>query len=86
MKRSLLTAAQAAGICDDGRSDDKGVEPEGLQAFTWNGTAYLAIANETSNTTTLYAMAPVPEPQTHALLLAGLGLAGAVARRRRDRR
>lgn len=30
-------------------------------------------------------MAPVPEPETHALLLAGLGLIGAVARRRMAR-
>jgi hypothetical protein len=27
--------------------------------------------------------APIPEPETYAMLLAGLGLIGAVARRRR---
>jgi DNA-binding beta-propeller fold protein YncE len=130
----LDARAIAAGIYDDNRSDDKGVEPEGvalftlggrtlafiglerttkgavavydvtdpnavsfvdfivtngdlapegLQAFMWNGTAYLAIANEVSNTTSVYAMAPVPEPQTYALLLAGLGLLGGAVRRRR---
>lgn len=130
----LDARAIAAGIYDDNRSDDKGVEPEGvalfelngrtlafiglerttkgavavydvtdpanasfvdfivtdgdlapegLQAFMWNGIAYLAIANEVSNTTSVYAMAPVPEPESYALLLAGLGLFGFTARRRR---
>jgi hypothetical protein len=130
----LDARAIAAGIYDDNRSDDKGVEPEGvalfelggrtlafiglerttkgavaiydvtdpanvsfvdfivtngdlapegLQAFMWNGTAYLAIANEVSNTTSVYAMAPVPEPETYALMLAGLGLLGGAVRRRR---
>ncbi|WP_348697750.1 choice-of-anchor A family protein [Duganella fentianensis] len=31
-----------------------------------------------------YVAAPVPEPETYAMLLAGLGLVGAVARRRRQ--
>jgi hypothetical protein len=30
-------------------------------------------------------LAPVPEPETYALLLAGLGLMGAVARRRQSK-
>ncbi|CAN4276129.1 PEP-CTERM protein-sorting domain [Methylophilaceae bacterium] len=58
------------------------VAPEGLEAFTINGISYLAIANEVSNTTTLYSLAPVPEPETYALLIAGLGLVGFSARRR----
>lgn len=32
-----------------------------------------------------YALAPVPEPQTYALMLVGLGALGAVARRRKGR-
>lgn len=32
----------------------------------------------------IYQTAPVPEPETYAMLLAGLGLMGAVARRRRQ--
>jgi hypothetical protein len=59
------------------------VSPEGLKAFSKDGKYYLAIANEVSNTTTLYSLTPVPEPETYALMLAGLGLVGWMARRRR---
>ena len=53
-----------------------------MKAFFMDGKYYLAIANEVSNTTTLYSMAPVPEAQTYAMLLAGLGLVGFAARRK----
>ena len=60
--------------------------PEGLKGFTIGGISYLAIANEVSNTTTLYQLtAAVPEPETYAMLLAGLGLVGFMARRRKAR-
>lgn len=59
--------------------------PEGLEAFEFNGKSYLAIANEVSNTTTLYSITPVPEPETYAMLLAGFGLLGFTARRRKSR-
>jgi DNA-binding beta-propeller fold protein YncE len=126
--------AIARGIYDDGRSDDKGVEPEGvelvfigdrtyaliglerttkgavaiydvtnpanasfvdmlvtdgdiapegLEGFVMGGKHYLAISNEVSRTTTAYSLAPVPEPETYAMLLAGLGLLGFTARRRK---
>ncbi|MBA2659922.1 MAG: FxDxF family PEP-CTERM protein [Nitrosospira sp.] len=47
----------------------------------FNGGTYL-----TSNTTGFYAMAvsSVPEPETYAMLLAGLGLVSLVARRRKQ--
>jgi hypothetical protein len=131
----LDAEAIARGIYDDGRSDDKGVEPEGvdlmaiggrtyafiglerttqaavavyditdpanasfvdmivtdgdvspegLKVFSAGGQYYLAIANEVSNTTSLYSLAPVPEPETYAMLLAGLGLVGWAARHRRN--
>jgi len=129
--------AIAAGIYDDGRSRDKGVEPEGvellaigdrtfafiglerttkgavavfditdpantsfvqmlvsdgdlapegLKGYALNGHYYLAFSSEGSNTTSVYQLAamPVPEPETYALMLAGLGLL-AVAKRRRAR-
>ncbi len=61
---------------------DGDLAPEGLEGFMFGGNYYLAIANETSNTTTLYSLAPVPEPETYALLIAGLGLVGFSAKRR----
>lgn len=63
---------------------DGDVSPEGLKGFVMGGKHYLAIANEVSNTTSVYSLAPVPEPETYAMLLAGMGLLGAAARRRRQ--
>jgi DNA-binding beta-propeller fold protein YncE len=61
--------------------------PEGLKGFTMDGMHYLAVASEGSGSdgagTTVFALAPVPEPSTYALLLGGLGVIGAMARRRK---
>jgi hypothetical protein len=61
--------------------------PEGLAAFELDGATYLAVANEGADGlnpgTALWQLTPVPEPGTWALLLAGLGVVGAVAVRRR---
>lgn len=65
---------------------DGDVAPEGIKGFSVGGLDYLAIANEVSNTTTVYQLAAVPEPETYAMLLAGLGLVGFMARRRNAQR
>ena len=64
---------------------DGDVSPEGLITFRANGQAYVAIANEVSGTTTAYAIgSPVPEPETYALVLAGLAVVAGVRRRERQ--
>lgn len=68
---------------------DGQIRPEGLKGFTMDGTYYLAIASEGGDGgvgagTALFALAPVPEPSTYAMLLGGLGFVGWLARRRRS--
>lgn len=50
------------------------IAPEGLEGFTMDGV---------NAGTALFALAPVPEPGTYAMLPGGLGLAGLMARRRK---
>lgn len=60
--------------------------PEGLVAFSMDGIAYLAVANEGADGvnagTALWQLTPVPEPGTWAMLLAGLAVVAGLARRR----
>ncbi|MEW6120432.1 MAG: choice-of-anchor I family protein [Pseudomonadota bacterium] len=80
-----ITDPATASFVDMIVSTTGDVSPEGLKAFSMGGQTYLAIANEVSNTTSLYSLAPVPEPETWAMLLAGLGLVGFMARRKARR-
>ncbi|MBL8337109.1 MAG: PEP-CTERM sorting domain-containing protein [Rhodoferax sp.] len=69
---------------------------DGLGSFARSGYLSLTVVNDTANVltgglqlstsanvySTVAFAAPVPEPQGYALLVAGLGLVGAFARRR----
>jgi len=57
------------------------------QALTSGGNAKYGtdiLMDGYAKVTYTYTIAPVPEPETYAMLLAGLGLMGAVARRRKS--
>lgn len=62
------------------------IAPEGMKGFTMDGVHYLAVSAEGADGvgagTALFALAPVPEPSTYAMLLGGLGLVGWMARRK----
>jgi DNA-binding beta-propeller fold protein YncE len=68
-------------------TDTTETRPEVMHAFQMDGMYYLAVANEGSNASTfgtsLFALAPVPEPGTWALMAGGLGLVAWQAQRRR---
>ena len=55
-------------------------------ATTTSSTLHFASLQESAGGIALdnISVTPVPEPETYAMLLAGLGLMGAVARRRRQ--
>ncbi|HEY9192970.1 MAG TPA: PEP-CTERM sorting domain-containing protein, partial [Methyloversatilis sp.] len=61
---------------------DGDMAPEGLKGYALDGMYYLAYSNEVSNTTSVFQLAPVPEPETYAMMLAGIGLISLAARRR----
>ncbi len=54
-------------------------QPSVYEALAWNGQPFQATLDMSGN---LY-LAPVPEAETYALMLAGLGLVGWMARRRK---
>ncbi len=69
-----------------------GFDQTNLRVFHWTGTEWEnlgGVVDSTNNTITVttnslspFAVAAVPEPETYALMLAGLGLVGWAARRR----
>ena len=65
---SLQNIAQFAGLYDDGRSDDKGVEPESVVVFEYNSRFY-AVGSLERTTAGAKTGAP-PDPVTEGGLLA----------------
>ncbi|UCV18469.1 SdiA-regulated domain-containing protein [Ferribacterium limneticum] len=66
--------------------DLSGVTNQAIEGVTVDekGTIYLVAEDSGMPNSKLFVLtAPVPEPETYAMLLAGLGLLGAVARRRK---
>lgn len=61
---------------------DGDISPEGLIAFGDGSGYFLAVANEVSDTTSLFRLNFVPEPGGLFLALSGLGLIGFTSRRR----
>ena len=99
LERTLKSAVAAFDITDPSNSvyltmlvSDGEQAPEGLKGYEQNGKYYLAWSSEggdfgPGNRTTVFELATVnaavPEPETYALLLAGAGVLGAMARRRK---
>ncbi len=76
-KNDLETRAIAAGLYDDGRSDDKGVEPEGVSIFSANGRTFAAIGLErtTRSAVALYDVTNPAAPTFEGWAETGAGTA-----------
>jgi len=59
-----------------------GINGAGIYVLTFVAFDALNNASTTSSTLTLSDVAPVPEPETYAMMLAGLGLLGFMRRRK----
>lgn len=74
---TLQTIAIAAGVYDDTRSDDKGVEPEGVVVKQLNGRTY-AIVSAERGTSSLLAVFDITQP-AQASFVTSTVLAGSVS-------
>lgn len=57
----------------------------GMYSFSYNVDMLDGSSAGLTLKSSIAPMAPVPEPETYAMLLAGLGLMGAIAKRRKDK-
>lgn len=83
---SLKAANGASGFLFDNQTINAGQTLSGtwnIDWFTGNNRANPGFSNLTIFGREMTAVAPVPEPGEYAMLLAGLGLLGVVARRRK---
>jgi secreted PhoX family phosphatase len=58
---------------------------DGKQYYVGNMQAHYSLGGELVEGGQVYLLAALPEPETYAMLIAGLGLFGAVARRRKQK-
>lgn len=92
LERTKKAAVAAFDITDPSQATflrmlvaEGSLSPEGLKGFRIGNEYYLGLSNEVSNTTTVFHLTTaVPEPGTYGLVLAGLAVLGAVAKRRRQ--
>lgn len=80
---SLEYAIAAMGHYPEGRSENKGNEPEGLEVATFNDTQLLFVMSERASTVAVYAD-DGDVPELVQLLPSGIGPEGAVAIPERD--
>jgi len=64
-------AAAAAGLYPDGRSDDRGSEPEGIEVATFGSRTYLFVGSERGNFVAVYRLAGASNPRLVTLLETG---------------
>jgi hypothetical protein len=63
-----------------------GAEPTGLYFDITNpNVAFVNVQHPTSGVDRMIQITAVPEPETYAMMLAGLGIIGSMVRRRRNR-
>lgn len=77
-----LTASLYLGNALKGSSTGLNFSFDNLESGTYTLKASGTVASGFNILITSYTVTPVPEPETYAMLLAGLGVMGAIARRR----
>lgn len=90
LERTTKSAIAVYDITDPFKSlfltmliSDDDISPEGIEAFTANGKAYLSFSNEKSNTTSLYSMSVSAVPLPAAAFLFAPALIGFMSLRRK---
>lgn len=78
----LLTGDVIVGLHFGNGNGGPGNGTAFYQFHAINGVDKFFTALQASSNAGLYRLTPVPEPETYAMMLAGLGLVGAIARRR----
>ncbi|MDN5855313.1 MAG: esterase-like activity of phytase family protein, partial [Actinomycetia bacterium] len=64
----LERRAAAYGLIDDSRSDDKGIEPEGIAFGRFRGTPYAFVGSERSNFVAVYDLSDPTRPKFEQIL------------------